>query len=161
MDLLLWRHAEAADGMPDMERALTGRGRAQARAMADWLRPRLPRDLRILVSPARRARETAAVLALPFEIADAIAPGADAAALIGASGWPGSERPVLIVGHQPALGEVAAALLGKGDSPHSPQKWGQSPLRIAKAAVWWLRRRRRDDTVLVLAIEPSLLLPGQ
>ena len=41
MDLILWRHAEAEDGVgkPDTERELTKRGRKQAERMAEWLRP--------------------------------------------------------------------------------------------------------------------------
>ncbi len=34
MDLLLWRHAEAEDGTPDLKRKLTPRGEKQARQMA-------------------------------------------------------------------------------------------------------------------------------
>ena len=29
MDLIVWRHAEAEDGVPDLERRLTGKGRKQ------------------------------------------------------------------------------------------------------------------------------------
>lgn len=165
MELLLWRHAQAADGVPDMDRALTERGHAQARVMADWLRPRLPADLRILVSPARRAQETAAALGLPFETTDAIAPGAGARALLEAAGWPARGGSVLVVGHQPTLGEVAAALLN-GDAPHlsrEKNKWDASPLswRIAKGAVWWLRARSGDarDVALVAVLGPKLLDP--
>ena len=35
MDLILWRHAEAEPGEPDLERALTPKGVKQARRMAD------------------------------------------------------------------------------------------------------------------------------
>ena len=34
MDLILWRHADAQDGSPDMERALTAKGLKQAELMA-------------------------------------------------------------------------------------------------------------------------------
>ena len=43
MDLILWRHTEAEDALPDATRELTGRGRKQAARMADWLNPGLPR----------------------------------------------------------------------------------------------------------------------
>ena len=49
MELLLWRHAEAAPGEPDLARPLTERGRRQAERMARFLAPRLPRELRIVV----------------------------------------------------------------------------------------------------------------
>ena len=63
MDLILWRHAEAEDGSPDAKRKLTARGRKQAKQIARWLKPRLPADARIVVSPALRAVQTAEALA--------------------------------------------------------------------------------------------------
>ena len=61
MELILWRHAEAEDGYPDLERALTEKGHEQAKKMADWLKSRLPKDTQVLVSPAKRAQQTASV----------------------------------------------------------------------------------------------------
>lgn len=150
MDLLLWRHAEAADGSPDLDRALTARGLDQAASMARWLTPRLPSNLRVLVSPARRAQETARALGRPFDTVDALSTGADVEALLAAAGWPDADRPAMLVGHQPTLGEVAAYLLAGRNA-----SW-----RIGKGAVWWLRGRRRgnrEETVLLLAVEPAML----
>ena len=59
MDLLLWRHAEAVDSLPDEQRELTTRGRRQAESIAEWLAERRPKDLRIIVSPGKRALQTA------------------------------------------------------------------------------------------------------
>jgi len=150
MELILWRHAEAADGGADLERPLTAQGRRQAKQMAQWLEARLPKDLRILVSPARRAKETARALERPFDVVDAIAPGADAADLIKAAGWPDAMHPALLVGHQPTLGDAASLLLGGRET-----SW-----RFAKGAVWWLKSRERKgriEAVLLLAIEPAML----
>ncbi len=147
MELLLWRHAEAADGSPDLERPLTAHGRAQAQAMAAWLAERLPKHLRILVSPARRAQETAAALDRPFETIEALAPDAGPDSVIKAAGWPDAGTAVLIVGHQPTLGVVAAGLLG------APGR--EMPVR--KGAVVWIRsprRRVRDAATLVRVKEP-------
>ena len=44
-DLLLWRHADAEDGMPDSGRALTKKGLRQAKQVAQWLKPRCTRSL--------------------------------------------------------------------------------------------------------------------
>jgi len=150
MDLILWRHADAADGQPDAARPLTARGRKQARAMAQWLQPRLPGDLRILVSPALRAQETARALPRAFETHESIAVNQAASAILAASGWPDAAQAVLIVGHQPTLGEIAAQLLSG-----RPACW-----HLAKGAVWWLRNRNRGDgteVVLRLAISPDEL----
>ncbi|MGB6053615.1 MAG: histidine phosphatase family protein, partial [Burkholderiaceae bacterium] len=42
MELILWRHADAEPGEPDLERALTAGGRRQAAKMAAWLDRKLP-----------------------------------------------------------------------------------------------------------------------
>ena len=78
MELILWRHAEAEDGFPDEERALTPQGIAQADKMAAWLKAHMPQDIKILVSPAKRAQQTAGALHLPFTTVDELAPGASA-----------------------------------------------------------------------------------
>ncbi len=150
MELILWRHAEAAPGDPDAARPLTEHGRAQAQLMARWLAPRLPSNLRLVVSPARRAQETALTLARSFETIESLAPGTDVATLLRIAGWPESERPVMLVGHQPTLGETAARLIDGR----------QASWRIGAGAVWWLRskqRKGRSDGVLLLAIEPEIL----
>lgn len=143
MDLILWRHAEAEDlqaGADDLQRALSTRGRRQAQLMAQWLHARLPGDARVLLSPARRTRQTAAALPRPGEVRNELAPGAPVAALLAAAGWPDAGGTVLVVGHQPTLGATAAWLLGG-----QVQAW---PLR--KSAILWLRRRERDGAPQVL-----------
>jgi phosphohistidine phosphatase len=148
MELILWRHAEAEDSIPDIGRRLTAKGQKQADKMAVFLRSRLPQDTRILVSPAMRTQQTAQALTKRFITEPAIAPGASPQAILEAAD--GTEGCVLIVGHQPALGEVAALLMaGK------PEYWS-----IKKGAVWWFSRREREEnpeTVLRLVIAPDLL----
>ena len=111
MDLILWRHAEAEDarGNDDLGRALTERGRKQAERMAAWLGPRLPATTRIIASPALRCQQTVAALGRPVSTVDAIGPGAAAKAVLDAAGWPDAGGTVLVVGHQPTLGETAAS----------------------------------------------------
>lgn len=138
MDLILWRHAEAedaGDGQSDMERALTSKGQKQARRMAEWLTSQLPDSCRILVSPALRTMQTAEALGRKLKVIAELAPGADVASVLKAANWPNSKEPVLIVGHQPTLGLVAAHLLS-GDQ----QYWN-----IKKAAAWWIAQRDPDD----------------
>ena len=137
MDLILWRHAEAeiaADGQDDLQRALTPKGERQARRMAAWLNHRLAATTRILVSPALRCRQTAEALGREMRVVPSIAPDAPVAALIEATRWPKSSEPVLLCGHQPTLGQLAARLLAGVD-----QDWA-----VKKGAVWWLRWRQRD-----------------
>lgn len=150
IDLLLWRHAEAEDGAPDRARELTARGRKQARAVARWLAKRLPADCRILVSPAARAQQTAAALDRPTTTDPRVDVGAGASEVLKAAGWPDGGGTVLVVGHQPTLGETAAlALTGTASA------WP-----VKKGAVWWLRRRVRDgevEVVLRAVIGPDLV----
>jgi phosphohistidine phosphatase len=154
VELLLWRHAEAASGEPDLARPLTDRGRRQAGLMARFLVPRLPKELRVVVSPARRAQETARALGRSFETQDLIAPGVGAADVLRAAGWPTGKRPVLVVGHQPTLGEVAAQLV-EGRRPG----WD-----LGTGALCWLKSRSRKgqgEAAVLLAIEPEILERGE
>src|SRR5512134_3146282 len=149
MELILWRHAEAEDGSPDHARALTEKGRKQAEHMAQFLSTRLPPHTRILVSPAVRAQQTAAALTDQFITAPNIDVGSSPQRALSTAGWPTAGGTVLLVGHQPWLGEVAALLMtGEADC------WS-----IKKGAVWWFSRREREggQTLLKLAITPEQL----
>ena len=148
MDLILWRHAEAEPhgaGTDDLARRLTAKGERQAERMAAWLNRRLPQTTRVVVSPARRAQQTAKALDRGFKTVASIAPGASVEDVLAAARWPDAAEPVLVVGHQPALGAVAARLVAGLDAG-----W---PMK--KAAVWWLRLRERADEegMLVQAVQ--------
>ncbi len=150
MELILWRHAEAHDGTPDMARELTGKGQKQAAKMATFLRARIPEDTRILVSPALRTQQTAQALTQHFHTEDALAPGASAQEILDAVGWPDLDCTVLVVGHQPTLGQIAALLLANSKGSFS----------VKKGAVWWLSRHTSEgdfQTNLRLAIAPDSL----
>jgi len=153
MDLILWRHAEASDpreGHDDLDRPLTSKGERQAARMAEWLGRQLPASTRVLVSPARRTQQTAAALDRKSKTLAALAASADVDALLSAARWPDAREPVLVIGHQPTLGLVAAYLLSG-----QAQAW---PLR--KGAVVWLRTREREGQPQVLlhaAVSPDLL----
>ena len=142
MDLILWRHADAEPGMPDAARRLTPKGERQAEKVGAWLDRHLPDDTTILVSPAVRAQQTALGLGRKFRTVDAIAPGASATAVLAAAGWPGGRGSVLVVGHQPALGEAAARLLA-GEEAY----WA-----VKKGAFWWLSQRDHDAAVVLRAV---------
>jgi len=150
MDLVLWRHAEAEPGAPDLGRRLTPKGQKQAERMGAWLEKHLPDSARILVSPADRAQQTALGLARKFKTIDDLAPGASVAAVLAAANWPDSREPVIVVGHQPTLGAVASFLLSGAEADWS----------IKKGAVWWLSNRDRSGSsavVLRLVIGPDFV----
>ena len=115
MDLVLWRHAQAQDwepGCDDLARPLTSKGEKQAVRMAKWLDRQLPEGARIVCSPARRAEQTVAALGRKYKLDPDLSPDATAAQLLQRVQWPGASATVLVVGHQPTLGQVAAQLLG-------------------------------------------------
>ena len=143
MDLILWRHAEAAEpreGEDDLARALTSKGERQAQRIGAWLDQRMSASTRILASPALRCQQTAKRLGRKFKTAPELAPDGNGESLLKAARWPDAGEPVLIVGHQPTLGLVASFLL-----TGQPQAWA-----IKKGAVWWIRGRTRDGALQVL-----------
>ena len=121
MQLYLVRHAEAADGEPDELRPLTADGRRAARELGERLASEGIRPDAVLTSPLLRARETGAELARPAgleaEADERLAPGATADDVMAAAG--GRGETVVVVGHQPDCGRIAAALMG-GEEPRFP-----------------------------------------
>ena len=144
MELILWRHAEAEDGMPDMARKLTSRGHKNARRTAEWLLQRLPSKFTLLASPSERTRQTAAALGVSFKTAASLAPGASVAEILSTAEWPHHKGVVIVVGHQPDLGRVAAHLL-----TGMQLEWS-----IKKGGVWWFTNQARngDAEVRVRAV---------
>jgi phosphohistidine phosphatase len=153
MDLVMWRHAEAqewTESCNDLARPLTGRGEKQATRMAAWLDRQLPDNTRILVSPALRCEQTANAFGRKFKIRQELAPGASVAQLLELVQWPDAKGTVLLVGHQPTLGQTIAHLIGLNASDCS----------VKKGAVWWLRSRQREEfsqTVVVTVQSPEVL----
>lgn len=153
MDLVLWRHAEAqewVEGCDDMARTLTSRGEKQAARMANWLDRQLPEGTRILVSPARRTEQTVKALGRKFKTRPELAPDGSVAQLLELVQWPSAKGTVLVVGHQPTLGQTIAQLIGLS----------ATECAVKKGAVWWLRNREREalaQTVLVTVQSPEVL----
>ena len=153
MDLILWRHAEAIDLElvgDDMARYLTSKGEKQAARMAAWLDRQMPDGAKVYASPAPRAEQTARALERKFKISPALAPLATPEQLLELVQWPHGKGCVLVIGHQPTLGQVIARLLGLQ----------ASECAMKKGAIWWLRHRERDEagkTVVVTVQSPDLV----
>jgi phosphohistidine phosphatase len=130
MRLLLIRHADALPGEPDALRALSPAGREAARRLGERLASEGVRPTAILTSPLLRARETgdalAAALGCEAEASEAVAPGATAEAV--RSAVSGRGETVIVVGHQPDCGRIAAEL-GNGTEPAFPPA-GVAELRL-------------------------------
>ena len=115
------RHAEAESGEPDELRRLSPEGREQARELGKRLAAEGVRPDAILTSPLLRARETGEALAAEIgaesESSEALAPGATAAGV--RTAVEGRGETVVVVGHQPDCGQIAAAISG-GEPPPFP-----------------------------------------
>jgi phosphohistidine phosphatase len=153
MDLVLWRHAEAqewVESCDDMARSLTSRGEKQAARMASWLDRQLPEGTRILVSPSRRTEQTAIALGRKYKVRPELAPDGSVDQLLELVQWPVAKGCVLVVGHQPTLGQTIAQLIGLN----------ATECAVKKGAVWWLRNREREahsQTVVVTVQSPEVL----
>ncbi len=148
MELIVWRHAEAEDGSPDAARKLTAKGEKQAQKLARWLKERIEKPARLLVSPAVRTQQTAAAFSTKVETTPEVGIHASAERILRAAGWPHTEGTVIVVGHQPTLGQLAAMLLAGQEID-----W-----EVKKGAVWWfstLVEEGEPQTVLRAMITPK------
>jgi phosphohistidine phosphatase len=145
----------AEEGGDDLSRPLTKKGERQASRMAAWLDRHLPEGTRVLVSPSERTQQTVAPLGRKFKLRDELVPDTTVDDVLTLLKWhpetgPQSKGPVLLVGHQPYLGQLIARLLGMDEQICSVRKGG----------VWWLRTRMRDgqlQTVLLTVAVPDFI----
>ena len=153
MELILWRHAEAEphtqDAASDQLRVLTPKGSRHASRVGAWLDRQLPGQCRILTSPAKRCVQTAQGLGRKFATVDALNTDSTPEAILAACGWPHQKTPVVVVGHNPLLGQVAA-LIFSGVA----HEW-----KIRKAGVLWIARKGDDDPApfIRLAVGPDIV----
>lgn len=130
MRIHLIRHAEAierSDSVTEEHRSLTRKGRIRFRRVAASLKKLINDPDLIITSPLIRSVQTADILAekLGFEgeflVSPELAPGFSARRLRDVLiGLPGAAE-IVLVGHEPDLGEVTRELLGES-SPCSLKK---------------------------------------
>jgi len=133
----LIRHAEAGDDAPrDESRALTVRGRTDARRLGRALARRGVRFTLMITSPLVRAVQTAEIVAAEvgyrgrMSADDALEPEAAASGVVALLARLPGEKSVALVAHEPILSAVAAALLHK---PRYPSLRKAEALRIRLA----------------------------
>jgi phosphohistidine phosphatase len=126
--LLILRHAKAQPDAPhgDKARELTARGRRNAAAIGEHLHGLIGRPDAVVTSDARRAHQTAQIVA---EACEFTAPltleprlyGADPETLLATIGTlPDSAESVLLVGHNPGLEWLSAALADQDSEVRLP-----------------------------------------
>ena len=152
-EIIFWRHAEAheaSEGQDDLERKLTVKGQRQAERVAFWLDRNLPQQCRVFASPAKRSQQTVRCLSRKSKTLDELKPDARPQAVLAAVGWGVQIEPIVIVGHQPWIGECIHWLLMDATAP----------LTVRTGAVWWLQTRERDgvkDVIIRAVATPELL----
>jgi phosphohistidine phosphatase len=117
--------------------------------MAQWLDRQLPEGVRVLSSPAKRAEQTVMALGRKYKIRDELSPQSQPDQVLELVQWPKNKSSVLIVGHQPFLGQTVAKLMDITS--------GECAVR--KGAVWWLRSRVKSEalqTVLIAVQSPEM-----
>ena len=154
MDLIFWRHAEATepiDGQSDSDRPLSARGERQAARMARWMERQLPESAKIICCPTVRAEQTLLPLGRKFKCRDELSPNALPNEVLKLVNWPHNKQTILIVSHQPLIGQLISQLL----------PIPSHALSIKKCSVWWLRSKiMSDETVqvnLVTVQTPDML----
>tara|TARA_A100000164_G_C21752229_1_gene697556 strand:+ start:228 stop:683 length:456 start_codon:yes stop_codon:yes gene_type:complete len=136
MDLILWRHAQANVGEPDIKRELDQYGMKQAAQMGEWLDRNLPRSCKILSGVSLRTIQTTEALGRKYKIIPEINPLTHPEDMLSIIKWPVEKSSVLVVGHQPWLGELAALILtGK------KRDWD-----IKKSNAWWISMNQNDHS---------------
>ena len=162
--IILWRHAEAEelfDGndmlQRDMQRALTQKGQRQAADMAKWLKPQLPKASILQCSPALRAFQTAEAIqdvgkSCKININQALRPDASLNMVLANIAQFNSCKCLVLVGHQPWLGQLAAHLLGISMTEHAKD------LPIKKGAIWWLRLDKTLDKAREEAVSARYIM---
>lgn len=121
--LYIMRHAEAEDakaGGDDTQRALTKKGKKAARAMGRWMAARGISPEVIATSPLKRATQTATAVRKKLDGPDLLTiqelDGECSAKELAVALMPVFERAdqVLVVGHQPQLGQFVSLLATGG-----------------------------------------------
>jgi phosphohistidine phosphatase len=159
-ELYIMRHGIAVERGPatvmdDAKRPLTPEGKQKMRDIAaglvnagmevDW----------IVSSPLIRAVETAEIVGdaqrskPPLDSCEALRPGGSPEALIAFLAKRSNRRRVLVVGHEPDLGQLAARLIGAGRNANMPLKKGgccqiaftEFPPKAPGRLIWWLTPR--------------------
>ena len=123
--LVLLRHSKAAAGRTDIDRPLAPRGEGDAAAVGQWLVAHGVIPDRVVVSPALRAEQTWEVAAkasgaTPAVVSEGRIYDNTVTDLLEVIQETGPEvRTLVLVGHNPSMGELAARLDdGSGKASH-------------------------------------------
>ena len=164
MKLLVVRHGAAMEredfastGESDDLRPLTDEGKAEMKLIAARLRSEVAALDVLATSPLVRARQTAEIIAEPYEIADtqvtdSLVPGASFEDFVSWCAGLGDKKVVAVVGHEPHLGTLVTWLLAGGN---------QSRIRLKKGGACLVEfdsEPQRDSGILNWLLTPRQLV---
>lgn len=153
MILYVMRHAEAVEGSASLQdewRYLTEKGRAAATKMSSAIAKIGPKPRLTMTSPLTRAVQTAEIATEKacrknvVVASELLLPGADIDELVAyLKGCKNAER-IMLVGHEPQLGLLVAALLGRQEESIPLKKGACVALKLDPGAdkpagfLWYL-----------------------
>jgi phosphohistidine phosphatase len=144
--LLLLRHAKSDYplGVADHERPLAPRGMREAGLAGDWLRAHAPAVDAVLCSTATRTRETLARTRIdaPVNYVDRLYDATPGAVIGEINGVDPSVETLLVIGHEPALSQVALGLAtADGSNPTAAEsistKFPTSAIAVLRTGEPW------------------------
>jgi phosphohistidine phosphatase len=160
MIVYVMRHAEAVEGNENLQdgwRYLTEKGRSTAEKMSSSIARTGPKPRLTITSPLTRAVQTAEIVAEKacrknvVVASQLLLPGAGTAELVTYLKGCTDAKRVLLVGHEPQLGSLVAALLGREDEAISLKKGAcvaleLDPAKADKPAtfLWYLLPGRKS-----------------
>lgn len=167
VELILLRHGIAeprGSGLQDRLRALTPEGRERTQGICQRALQLGLRAPSLVSSPLVRARQTGEIavqagLAPRMVCSEALAPGADPWPLL--QEWMGQERAedsrrLILVGHEPDLGDLACRLIAAPAGAMVLKKAGLAMLRLAHAPA--AGSFLAGEAQLLLLLTPKVLL---
>ena len=140
LTLYILRHAEAEpEAQTDAERALTSKGRDQAKAIGRFCCEHEIYPAVILTSPLVRAQQTAKLVCkelgdkTKLETADFLSAGMNPERAFAHLNKLSDPGPLMLVGHEPDFSEFIAASIGGGSESIRLRKAGLAKLTLPEA----------------------------
>jgi phosphohistidine phosphatase len=152
--LILLRHAKSAwpEGIPDVQRPLSGRGRRDAPAAGCWLRGKFAKIDLVLCSPAVRAVQTWDLASAQLDVMPQVSHddrlyGASAGELLRIiQELPPKASTVVLVGHNPGLEDFLELLTGTAEVLKT------SAIAVTTTPATWAQVKERSSTLEAFAI---------
>lgn len=152
MRIYLVRHGESSSGLSDDERPLSNKGTEDIRRLAAFIAPLKLQVSTIFQSPKRRAQQTAAILSSKFSVTKGIETRAELQPLSPIKDilneLLAQNEDVLIAGHMPYLGQLAAKLT-TGDE-------NKDIVAFNAGTMLCLEKMSRDRFIICWMLSPEL-----